>query len=251
MPARPRSTGSGAGPARPASQPTTASSITVTATAGPRSPRAKIARVSPTSTTAATSQPTPLVCSRYGSGGAAPVGRRRRGDRAAARRLGSSGGALAAVGGPVGRSMTPPTGADGGARRPCLLAAGLSRRTTGRAVRPRGPGPDATGPRRRLRQSWKRARRCGAAAGGEAGGRPPLRMGKVSADVRQAAGRRATPWPRPLLRGRPLVVGPGPAPLVPGHRPGGRAAGRGRGRRRHLPGRQPPDHPGQPKGSTS
>jgi hypothetical protein len=69
------------------------------------------ARYRPSSTSAATSQRTPLVCSRYGSGGAAPVGRRR-GVRAAARRLGSSGGALAAAGGPVGRSMTPPSWAD-------------------------------------------------------------------------------------------------------------------------------------------
>jgi hypothetical protein len=64
MRARPRRNGTTPGPARPASQRTTASSTTVTATAGPRSPRAKMARVSPTSTTAATSQPTPLVWSR-------------------------------------------------------------------------------------------------------------------------------------------------------------------------------------------
>jgi hypothetical protein len=64
MRATPRSNGATPGPYRPASQPTIASSITVAVTAGPRSPRPKITRVSPTSTSAATSQPTPLVCSR-------------------------------------------------------------------------------------------------------------------------------------------------------------------------------------------
>src|SRR5215212_3602550 len=108
MRATPRSNGATPGPTRPASQPTTASSITVAVTAGPRSPRPKIARVSPTSTSAATSQPTPLVCSRYGNGGAAPVGRRRRGDRTASRRVGCSGGALVDVDWPAGTSMAPP-----------------------------------------------------------------------------------------------------------------------------------------------
>ena len=97
MRARPRRGATSPGPTRLASQRTTASSTTVTATAGPRRPRAKIATVSPTSTTAATSQRIPLVCSRYGSGGAAPVGRRRRGDRTASRRVGCSGGALVDV----------------------------------------------------------------------------------------------------------------------------------------------------------
>jgi hypothetical protein len=108
MRARPRRGATSPGPTRPASQPTTASSTTVTATAGPRSPRAKIASVSPTRTRAATSQPTPLVCSRYGSGGAAPVGRRWRGDRTASRRVGWIGGALVGVDRSAGRSMAPP-----------------------------------------------------------------------------------------------------------------------------------------------
>jgi hypothetical protein len=62
--ARPRRGPTSPGPARPASHRTTASSMTVTATAGPRRPWANTARVSPTSATAATSQPTPLVWSR-------------------------------------------------------------------------------------------------------------------------------------------------------------------------------------------
>jgi hypothetical protein len=74
--ARPCQSASSPGARSPPSQRTTASSATVTATAGPRSPRAKTTSASPTSTTAATSQPTPLVCSRYGNGGGAPVGRR-------------------------------------------------------------------------------------------------------------------------------------------------------------------------------
>jgi ketosteroid isomerase-like protein len=49
------------GISNPASHPTTASSTTVTATAGPRSPSAKTTSDSATSTTAATSQPTPVV----------------------------------------------------------------------------------------------------------------------------------------------------------------------------------------------
>ena len=61
MRATPRSGATSPGPTQPASQPTTASSITVAVTAGPRRPRAKIARVSATSTTAATSQPMPLL----------------------------------------------------------------------------------------------------------------------------------------------------------------------------------------------
>src|SRR5215218_3088119 len=108
MRTRPRRGPTTPGPTTPASQPTTASPTTVTATAGPRSPRPKIARVSPTSTSAATSQPTPLVCSRYGNGGAAPVGRRRCGDRTASRRVGCSGGALVDVDWPEGTSMAPP-----------------------------------------------------------------------------------------------------------------------------------------------
>jgi hypothetical protein len=64
MRTRPRSGATSPGPTSPASQPTTASSTTVTATAGPRRPRPNTARVSPTSTSAATSQPTPLVWSR-------------------------------------------------------------------------------------------------------------------------------------------------------------------------------------------
>src|SRR5215216_5886675 len=108
MRARPRRGATSPGPTRPASHCTTASSTTVTATAGPHSPRAKIARVSPTRTTAATSQRIPLVCSRYGSGGAAPVGRRRRGDRTASRRLGSTGRALVGLERSAGTSMAPP-----------------------------------------------------------------------------------------------------------------------------------------------
>jgi hypothetical protein len=49
------------GASSPASHLTTASSATVTVTAGPRSPPANTAIVSVTSTTAASSQPTPLV----------------------------------------------------------------------------------------------------------------------------------------------------------------------------------------------
>ena len=64
MLARPRSGATSPGPTSPASQPTTASSTTVTATAGPRRPRAKIATVSPTRTTAATSQPDSATGSR-------------------------------------------------------------------------------------------------------------------------------------------------------------------------------------------
>jgi hypothetical protein len=109
MRAMPRRNGSTPGPYRPASQPTTASSTTVTATAGPRRPRANTASVSPTSTSAATSQPTPLVCSRYGNGGAAPVGRRRRGDRTASRRLGWTGRALVDLDRSAGTSIGPPS----------------------------------------------------------------------------------------------------------------------------------------------
>src|SRR5215213_5861814 len=104
MRATPRSNGATPGPTRPASQPTTASSITVAVTAWPRRPRPKITKVSPTSTTAATSQPTPLVCSRYGNGGAAPVGRRRRGDRTAS---GCTGRALVGLERSAGTSMGP------------------------------------------------------------------------------------------------------------------------------------------------
>src|SRR5215204_5657226 len=104
MRARPRRGPTSAGPTRPASQPTTASSTTVTATAEPRRPRAKIARVSPTRITAATNQRIPLVCSRYGSGGAAPLGRRRRGDRTAS---GCTGRALVGLERSAGTSMGP------------------------------------------------------------------------------------------------------------------------------------------------
>jgi hypothetical protein len=71
------------GACSPVSHPTTASSATVTATAGPRSPPAKTRIGAATSTTAATSQPTPLICSWCGSGGGSPVGRRRRARRTA------------------------------------------------------------------------------------------------------------------------------------------------------------------------
>jgi hypothetical protein len=159
MRAMPRSNGATPGPTRPASQPTTASSITVAVIAGPRRPRPKIARVSPTSTSAATSQPMPLVCSRYGNGGAAPVGRRRRGDRAASRRLGCSGGELVGGDRSAGRSMASPTGAAQPAEGPSRLGCGLSRLRTPRdqpvrSQRSRGPAaqqaPSAHEQRRRV-----------------------------------------------------------------------------------------------------
>jgi hypothetical protein len=61
----------------PASQATTASSTTVTATAVPSMPRANTAIVRIMTTMAAVSQPIPLVWRRCGSGGGSPVGRRR------------------------------------------------------------------------------------------------------------------------------------------------------------------------------
>ena len=64
-----------------ASQPTTASSTTVTAIAGPRKPLPKTTTVVPTRTAVAISQPIPVDSTRCGSGGASPVGRRRIGWR--------------------------------------------------------------------------------------------------------------------------------------------------------------------------
>src|SRR5215204_4943477 len=124
MRATPRSNGATPGPTRPASQPTTASSITVAVTAGPRRPRPKITKVSPTSTTAATSQPTPLVCSRYGNAGGAPVGRRRRGDRTPSRRVGWIGGALVGVDWPAGTSIASPNPGTAQARHDDLVCWG-------------------------------------------------------------------------------------------------------------------------------
>jgi len=133
--ARPRRSASSPGASSPASHLTTASSTTVTATAEPRIPRANTASASPTSTTAATSQPTPLVCSRYGSGGGAPVGRRRRGDRTASRRVGWTGGALVGVDWPADTSMAPPNrDSSSPASGPCLLVSGLSRLETRRTI---------------------------------------------------------------------------------------------------------------------
>ena len=68
-------------PSRPASQSTTASSTTVTATAGPRSSPVKTTTDSATSTTVALIQPTPVVWRGCGNGGGRPDGRRRRDER--------------------------------------------------------------------------------------------------------------------------------------------------------------------------
>src|SRR6266540_631557 len=122
------------GACSPPSHRTTASSATVTATAAPRSPRPNTANSSPTSTTAATSQPTPLVCSRYGNGGGAPVGRRRRGDRTASRRVEWTGGALVDVDWSAGASMAPPPGQLSQHQAPSLLVSGLSRLGTRRRI---------------------------------------------------------------------------------------------------------------------
>src|SRR6266508_1157690 len=92
------------------------------------------ANSSPTSTTAATSQPTPLVCSRYGNGGGAPVGRRRRGDRTASRRVEWTGGALVDVDWSAGASMAPPPGQLSQHQAPSLLVSGLSRLGTRRRI---------------------------------------------------------------------------------------------------------------------
>ena len=72
--ARPRRSARSPGACSSPSHRTTMSSATVTGTAGPRSPRRNTTTASPTSTTRAISQPTPLVWSRYGNGGGAPVG---------------------------------------------------------------------------------------------------------------------------------------------------------------------------------
>src|SRR6266508_1070282 len=118
--ANPCHSASSPGACSPPSHRTTASSATVTATAAPRSPRPNPANSSPTSTTAATSQPTPLVCSRYGNGGGAPVGRRRRGDRTASRRVEWTGGAVRS---PRRRrpTLAPPPGQLSPPQAPSLL----------------------------------------------------------------------------------------------------------------------------------
>ena len=74
------------GPSSPASHRTTASSTTVTATAGPRSSPVKTTSDNATSTTDAVNQPTPVVCSGCGNGGGRPDGRRRRDERPTDRR---------------------------------------------------------------------------------------------------------------------------------------------------------------------
>jgi hypothetical protein len=60
--ARARQVPASPGASSPASHRTTASSTTVTVTAGLRSPPAKTTSDNATSTTATTNQPTPLVC---------------------------------------------------------------------------------------------------------------------------------------------------------------------------------------------
>ena len=69
------------GPSNPASHRTTASSTTVTATAGPRNSPVKITSDNPTTSTNPINQPIPVVCKGCGNGGGRPDGRRRRDER--------------------------------------------------------------------------------------------------------------------------------------------------------------------------
>src|SRR6478736_7713220 len=104
-----RIAGSRPGTRSPASHLTTASSATVTATAGPRKPPAKTTTKTTSSTTAAASQPTPVVWRWRGNGGGCPEGRRRRGERLTPARSSGPRAAAAPAGGFAGTSITPPT----------------------------------------------------------------------------------------------------------------------------------------------
>ena len=104
-----RIAGSRPGTRSPASHLTTASSATVTATAGPRKPPAKTTTETTSSTTAAASQPTPVVWRWRGNGGGCPEGRRRRGERLIPACSCEPRAAAARAGGFAGTSITPPT----------------------------------------------------------------------------------------------------------------------------------------------
>ena len=104
-----RIAGSRPGTRSPASHLTTASSATVTATAGPRKPPAKTTTETTSSTTAAASQPTPVVWRWRGNGGGCPEGRRRRGERLIPACSCGPRAAAARAGGFAGKSITPPT----------------------------------------------------------------------------------------------------------------------------------------------
>ena len=104
-----RIAGSRPGARSPASHLTTASSATVTATAGPRKPPAKTTTETTSSTTAAASQPTPVAWRWRGNGGGCPEGRRRRGERLTPACSSGPRAAAARAGGFAGTSITPPT----------------------------------------------------------------------------------------------------------------------------------------------
>src|SRR5690348_3092395 len=104
-----RIAGSRPGARSPASHRTTASSATVTATAGPRKPPAKTTTETTSSTTAAASQLTPVLWRWRGNGGGCPEGRRRRGERLIPACSCGPRAAAARVGGFAGTSITPPT----------------------------------------------------------------------------------------------------------------------------------------------
>ena len=103
-----RIAGSRPGARSPASHLTTASSATVTATAGPRKPPAKTTTETTSSTTAAASQPTPVLWRWRGNGGGCPEGRRRRGERLIPACSSGPRAAAARAGGFAGTSITPP-----------------------------------------------------------------------------------------------------------------------------------------------